>query len=88
MGTQGSLGDLEFFTKDADQSGTIIVYAHNGFNNLSRLAILWTVWHQWPAGVRFAFNFYRHWAQILFRHPGEPPVTILSQEGVTQGDPS
>ena len=25
--------------------------------------------------------------QILLRQPGEPPVTILSREGVTQGDP-
>ena len=33
------------------------------------------------------FNFYRHWAQLLLRQPGEPPVTILSQEGVAQGDP-
>ena len=33
------------------------------------------------------FNFYRHWAQLLLRHPGEPPVTTLSREGVTQGDP-
>ena len=26
-------------------------------------------------------------AQLLLRHPGEPPVTILSREGVAQGDP-
>ena len=38
-------------------------------------------------GERFAFNCYRHWAQILLLHPGEPPVTILSQERVTQIDP-
>ena len=25
--------------------------------------------------------------QLLLRRPGEPPVTILSREGVTQGDP-
>ena len=24
---------------------------------------------------------------LLLRHTGEPPVTILSREGVTQGDP-
>ena len=35
----------------------------------------------------FAFNCYRNWAQLLLCHPGEPPVTILSREGVTQGDP-
>ena len=49
--------------------------------------MMWTVRHRWPTGARFAFNFYRHWAQILLRQPGELPVTILSQEGVTQGYP-
>ena len=43
--------------------------------------------HRWPAGARFAFNFYKHWAQLLLGQPGEPPVTILSIEGVTQGGP-
>ena len=33
------------------------------------------------------FNCYKHWAQLLLRQTGEPPVTILSREGVTQGDP-
>ena len=50
--------------------------------------MLWTVQHRWPAGARFAFNCYRHWAQILLHHRGGgAPVTILSREGVTQGDP-
>ena len=43
--------------------------------------------HQWPSGARFAFNFYRHWAQLLLCQTGQPPDTILSKEGVTQGDP-
>ena len=49
--------------------------------------MLWTVRHRWPTGDRFAFNFYRHWAQLLLYQPREPPVTILSREGVTHGDP-
>ena len=49
--------------------------------------MLWTVQHHWPVGARFAFNFYRHWEQLLLRQPGKSPVTILSREGVTQGDP-
>ena len=65
----------------------MLVDARNGFNKLSRLAMLWTVQHRWPVGVRFAFNCYRHWAQLLLRQTGEPPVTILSREGVAQGDP-
>ena len=38
------------------------------------------------AGARFAFNCYKHWAQLLLRQPGELPVIILSREVVTQGD--
>ena len=86
-GTQRALEALEFLTQEAEPSGTTLVDARNGFNELSRLAMLWTVRHRWPSGTRFAFNCYKHWSQILLRHPGEPPVTILSREGVTQGDP-
>ena len=49
--------------------------------------MLWTVWHRWKAGARFAFNFYKHWAQLLLCQPGDLPVTILNRKGVTQGDP-
>ena len=86
-GTQRTLGALDFPTHEADLRGTTIVDARNGFNDLSRLTMMWTVRHRWPAGVRFIFNFYRHWAQLILRQPGEPSVTILSRVGVTQGDP-
>ena len=49
--------------------------------------MLWTVRHRWPAVAIFAFNLYKHWSQILLRQLGELPVTILSREGFTQGDP-
>ena len=78
---------LDFLTQEAEPIGTTLVDARNGFNNLSRLAMLWTVRHRWPAGVRFAFDCYKYWAQLLLRQPGGLPVTILSREGVTQGDP-
>ena len=64
-----------------------LIDARNEFNKLIRLAMLWTVRHRWRAGVRFAFNCYKHWAQLILRQPGELSVTILSREGVTQGDP-
>ena len=48
---------------------------------------MWTVQHRWPAGAKFAFNCYIHWTQLILPQPGEPPVTILSREGVTQGNP-
>ena len=49
--------------------------------------MLRTVRHCWPAGARSAFNFYRRWVQLLLRQLGEPPVTIVGREGVTQGYP-
>ena len=86
-GTQRALGALEFLTQDAETNGTILIDSRNGFNKLSRFSIMWTVGHHWTAGARFAFNCYRHLAQLLLRQLGELPVTILSREGVTQGDP-
>ena len=86
--TLQALGALQLLTLDAEPSRITLVDACNGFNKLSRLAMLWTVRHRWPLGARFAFNCYMNWAQILLRQPGEPPATILGREGVTQGDPS
>ena len=63
----------------------MLVDARNGFNDLSRLTMMWTVWHSWPAGARFTFNCYMHWAQLILFQMGEPPVTILSREGLTEG---
>ena len=62
-GNQKSLRSLEFLNQDADPSGTTLIDARNGFNELSRLAMLWTVPHRWPVGARFALNCYRHCAQ-------------------------
>jgi hypothetical protein len=62
--------------------------ARNGFNEISRKAMLWTVRHRWPNGARFAFNCYRHSSQLFVRaSPGQTGHILLSQEGVTQGDP-
>ena len=74
-------------TRDVKPGGTMLVDDRNGFNELSRLEMLWTVWHHWSVGPRFAFNSYMHWAQLILHQPGETQVTVLSQEGVTQGDP-
>ena len=41
-GTQMALGDQEFLTQDAEPSGTTLLDECNGFNKLSRLAMLWT----------------------------------------------
>ena len=45
-GTQWALVSLEFLTRDAEPSGTTLVDARNGFNELSHLAMLWTVRHR------------------------------------------
>ena len=45
-----ALGALEFLTQDVEPSGTTLVDARNGFNELSRLEMMWAVWHRWPAG--------------------------------------
>ena len=86
-GTLMTLGALEFLTQEAKPSGTTLIDARNGFNKLIRLKMQWTVQQRWLVEERFTFNYYRHWAQLLLRQPGEPPVTVLSREGVTQGDP-
>ena len=39
----GELGAIELLTQDLDPSGTTLVDARNGFNNLIRLVVLWTV---------------------------------------------
>ena len=57
-GNQRALGALEFLTQEAEPSGTTLFDARNGFNELSRLAMLWTVRHRWPTGASFAFNCY------------------------------
>ena len=59
-GTQRALEALELLTQDAEPSGTTLVDACNGLNELSRLAMLWTVRQRWPAGAIFAFSCYKH----------------------------
>ena len=68
-------------------TGVLLVDARNGFNELGRKAMLWTVRHRWAAGAKFAFNCYRHSAQLIMRRGDRPCHVILSKEGVTQGDP-
>ena len=64
-------------TQEGYPSRKTFVDARNEFNELSRLEMMWTVLYLWLEGARFAFNCYRHWAQLLHCQPGEPIVTIL-----------
>ena len=74
QGTLRELGSTWFLNQEAELGRTILVDAHNGLNKLICLAMLWTVHHCWLAGVRYAFNCYKHWEQLLLRKPWEPPV--------------
>ena len=65
----------------------LLVDAANGFNNLSRYGMLWTLRHRCPKTSHFTFNCYRHEITLICRQPGGEVEIILSKEGVTQGDP-
>jgi len=90
LGDGGSnVGDGETAADDEDDDpwGGLLVDACNGFNELQRKAMLWTVRHLWPAGARMAFNAYRHSAILVMRGRDGRCEFLLSREGVTQGDP-
>ena len=74
-------------TQDADPGGTTLVDSHNDFNELTHLAMLWMVRHSWLTGTRFTFNCYRHWEQLIIRHPGDVPFILLIREWFTQVEP-
>ena len=82
-----ALGATWLLTQEEEPIWLMIVDDCNGFIELSRLAMMWTVRRHWLTGASFTFNFYKYWVQLLLRHPGEPPVIIMGREGVTQGDP-
>lgn len=66
--------------------GFTIVNAANGFNELSHMAMLWTIYHILPKGGGFVFNCYQHKAMFIVRNPGHLPLILWSCEGFTQGD--
>ena len=72
---------------DEEPTGVLQVDARNGFNELGRKAMLWTVRHRWANGSRFAMNCYRHASMLILRRQGGSCELLLSREGVTQGDP-
>ena len=67
---------------DEGFEGITLVDAKNGFNELSRYAMLWTARHKWAKGSRFAMNCYRHFSRVVMRQPGSEPVfhTIFQQK--------
>ena len=71
----------------SEATAVLLVDATNGFNELGRKAMLWTIRHRWSNGAQFSFNCYRHSAQLILRRQGSNCTVLLSCEGVTQGDP-
>ena len=60
--------------------------ASNAFQRLNRYLMLWTVFHRWQQGSRFAFNRYRHYPLIFIRMGQDTAAKVLvSREGVAQG---
>ena len=57
----------------------LMMDATNGFNELSRKEMLWTVQHRWAAAARFTFNSYRHSAMLILLCPGKSCFILLSR---------
>ena len=51
--------------QELNHRACLLIDAKNGFNELNRRAMLWTVRHLWPQGSCFAFNCYSHAAQLI-----------------------
>ena len=64
--------------------GVLLVDATNAFNSVNRVAALWNAQVLWPRCSRYLFNTYRGYASLLLQDGSK---SLLSKEGVTQGDP-
>ena len=42
--------------QEAEPGNPTLIDAHNGFNDLIRLVVMWTMRHRWAVGERFVFN--------------------------------
>ena len=40
--------------------GFLLIDVRNAFNEKNQTVTLWAVQHEWPSGVQFTFNCYRH----------------------------
>ena len=73
---------------EEDLTGCLLEDVANGYNKRSRLAFLWKVAHKCPAALRFYFNCYRQFSQLIVRITRDrTPHIILINKGVPQGNP-
>ena len=85
-GIEGSIHSMRnlFDEQAQDGYGLLLMDAVNAFNSMSRLAAIWNTSVLWPRCARFVFNSYRGYAVLYIAGSKQ---TLLSKEGVTQGDP-
>ena len=55
---------------DSTKEVLLLVDAANGFNNLSRYGMLWTVRHRCHKLSKFSFDCYRHEIRLVCRQTG------------------
>jgi hypothetical protein len=70
-----------------EEWGFLLIDASNAFDEQNRTGMLWTVWHEWPTGARFVFNYCKHLGTFMIRGKDGSGAFIYSKEGITQGDP-
>ena len=63
--------EAEVNEEDAGEGtkGITLIDASHGFNEISRLTMLWTVRHHWPLVARFVLNCYFHGALLIVHRP-------------------
>jgi hypothetical protein len=82
-GIEGAIHATNDLFQDGDV-GMLIMDAHNAFNSINRLSLLWNVRILWPRASRHVFNTYRDWSSFILKGCED---VIYSTEGVIQGDP-
>jgi hypothetical protein len=72
-----------------DDFGILKIDAENGFNEMVRLHLLWTIRHRWPRAYKFLYNCYSHGTElrILPLDYRDTVEIIISKSGIIQGDP-
>jgi hypothetical protein len=68
-----------------EEWGFLLIDVHNAFNEGNQMTMLWVIQHEWPAGARFMFNNYKHWATLMIQSNHGSGILIYSKEGTTQG---
>ena len=82
VGCEAAVHALNALFHQADTEAVILVDASNAFNNLNRQVALRNIQYQCPIISKLLINCYRGNASLFV-----DGTALLSQEGITQGDP-